>query len=99
RARQIRPDLIIMDILMPKMDGAEVSRRLKENPGTKNIPILFLTALKTPEDDIHPFGAPTNVVLGKPVNTQELLAAIRTILNEGPGEEESAWNSDLPTRR
>ncbi len=44
------PDLILLDVMLPKMDGFEVCERLKSDPATKNIPVVLLTAKKTPED-------------------------------------------------
>lgn len=89
RARQIKPDLIILDILMPKIDGAEIALRLREHPRTKGIPYLFLTALKAKEDDIHPLGdEPANTVLAKPIDPPEMLSAIRRVFSESEDYEE-----------
>lgn len=51
------PDLILLDIMMPEMDGLEVCRRLKANPATARIPIIFLTALGRAEDKVRGFEA------------------------------------------
>jgi len=74
------PDLILLDIMMPEIDGFEVCRTLKANPRTSDIPIIFLTA-KTDTDDIargFDLGASDYVI--KPFNQKELLARIRTHL-------------------
>ena len=47
----VKPDLIVLDVMMPKMDGGEMFAKLKQNEKTRNIPIVFLTALKTQVDD------------------------------------------------
>lgn len=76
-----RPDLIILDIMMPQMDGTEVARALKENETTRHIPIIFLTVLWENEDptmDKSEFGA--NVVLGKPFRLEELLEKMEALL-------------------
>ena len=80
-AREVGPDLILLDIVMPDIDGSEVASQIKNNESTKDIPIMFLTGLATKEetDDKggivggHPF-------LSKPVETQELIDCIENIL-------------------
>ena len=74
------PDLILLDIMMPIMDGFEVCKLLKENPKTKNIPIIFLTA-KTDEDSIekaYEVGGSDYVL--KPLKPKELMARVKTQL-------------------
>jgi CheY-like chemotaxis protein len=94
RARQIKPDLIILDILMPRLDGSEVAARLKENASTKNIPILFLTALKTPQDQIQPMGSQANLVLAKPFDESEVVNAVKMLLHEEEDVHEP-WNENV----
>jgi CheY-like chemotaxis protein len=74
QAKATRPDLIILDEVMPKLFGSEVSLQLLEDPRTKDIPVLFLTSLKTP-DDPSP-SAPANVVIAKSPDNSELLETI-----------------------
>lgn len=71
RARQQHPDLIILDEVMPKLFGSEVSAKLKDDPRTKDIPILFLTSLKTPDDPSS--AVSPNVVIAKSSDSTELL--------------------------
>ncbi|MFC2106788.1 response regulator [Bacteroidota bacterium] len=77
----IMPDLIVLDVAMPKMDGYEVIRVLKKNTDTKDIPVIFLTA-KTEQSDINrglELGAVDYIT--KPFNSQELLARVFTHLD------------------
>ncbi|HYY17035.1 MAG TPA: response regulator, partial [Gammaproteobacteria bacterium] len=74
------PDLIILDVMMPGMDGIEVCRRLKDNDETRLIPIVIMTALNQPEDKIRGIEAGADDFLTKPVNQQELMARVTTAL-------------------
>jgi two-component system, cell cycle response regulator len=80
RTLQENPDLILLDIMMPDMDGYEVSRRLKTNPATEGIPIILVTALDGSEDKIRGFEAGADEFLNKPVNDIELLTRINSLL-------------------
>ena len=72
-----QPDLIILDIMMPGMDGGEVDRRLKDNAKTKDIPVIFLTSLYTKEDEhTSPYTAGNNTMLAKPYEIEELLEGV-----------------------
>lgn len=74
------PDLVLLDVMMPIMDGFTVCRILKENEETRLIPIVIMTALNAVEDRIRGIEAGADDFLTKPVNEQELLARIRTTL-------------------
>src|SRR5713226_4991942 len=74
------PDLILLDVMMPVMDGLTVCRILKENEETRLIPIVIMTALDAVGDRIKGIEAGADDFLTKPVNEQELLARIRTTL-------------------
>jgi DNA-binding response OmpR family regulator len=74
------PDLILLDVMMPVMDGFTVCRILKENEGTRLIPVVIMTALDAVEDRIRGIEAGADDFLTKPVNERELLARIRTAL-------------------
>jgi CheY-like chemotaxis protein len=71
-AKKERPDLILLDINMPDMDGGEVGQQLKSDPGTAGIPIIYLTALA--DRTIREAGG--QHFLSKPYNPKELLEAI-----------------------
>jgi signal transduction histidine kinase len=74
------PDLILLDIRMPDMDGTEVCRRLKEAEATREIPVMFLSGLRETEDKTQAFEAGGVDFLTKPFEIQEVLARVRTHL-------------------
>src|SRR5579863_8242884 len=74
------PDLILLDIMMPKISGFEVCKRLKANPATQNIVVLMITALDQPHDIDKAVEAGTNDFLTKPINKAELLLRIHAAL-------------------
>lgn len=81
--KQVRrhiPDLIVLDVVMPGMDGLETCRALRNDPTLASIPILFLTALARPEDRIAGFLAGADDYLTKPFNLEELQLRIKAIL-------------------
>lgn len=80
-ASTVNPDVIILDIIMPGMDGFEVCRRLKRTPELKDIPVVFLTALKTnKESRIRALELGAEGFLGKPIDEPELIAQIRAMI-------------------
>ncbi len=80
-AHDDKPDLILLDIMMPDMDGYEVCKRLKENKKTKDIPIIFITA-KSDENSIEKaYDMGGNDYVTKPFRPKELLARVKTQLN------------------
>ena len=74
------PDLILLDVMMPIMDGFTVCRRLKEHDETRLIPIVIMTALGAVEDRIRGIEAGADDFLTKPVDERELLARLQTTL-------------------
>lgn len=79
-AARHHPDLILLDIMMPEMDGYEVCRRLKADPATADIPILFLSALTEIEEKIQAFEAGAVDYITKPFAEKEVMARVRTHL-------------------
>ena len=74
------PDLILLDVMMPEVDGFAVCRQLKCNPETKNIPIIFMTALAETESKVEGFRLGSVDYITKPVEEEELLARVKTHL-------------------
>jgi two-component system cell cycle response regulator DivK len=72
-----RPDLILMDIQLPGLDGYEATRRIKDNPDLKEIPIIVVTSYALSGDDVKAFEAGCDAYIAKPFSTRELLAKIR----------------------
>ncbi len=74
------PDLILLDVMMPKMSGFEVCRRIKNDPKTSDIPVIMVTALNEFGDIERAIDSGTDDFLSKPVNKLELLTRIKTML-------------------
>ena len=75
------PDLLIMDIGMPKSDGHDVAKRLRENSATRRIPIIFLTARMSDKDRLRAFSAGVSRYLTKPFDSAELLSTVSRALS------------------
>jgi pilus assembly protein CpaE len=80
RALSDRPDLIILDLMMPDMNGYEVCRRLRRNPETQNIPIIMFTAKTLIDDKVAGFEAGADDYLTKPTHPAELASRVKAIL-------------------
>jgi DNA-binding response OmpR family regulator len=79
-ARRMIPDLVILDVIMPGMDGYTVCREMRADPLLAEVPILFLTAKVKDEDKINGFNAGADDYLSKPFNIDELTLRVRAIL-------------------
>jgi len=77
---KIQPDLILLDIMMPEMDGIEVCRRLKDDESTRDIPIIFVTAKTGAEDVVEGFKVGGVDYISKPFRLEEVLARVETHL-------------------
>jgi DNA-binding response OmpR family regulator len=85
--RRYRPDLVILDVLMPGMSGFDVCRRLRADPNTVHLPIVFLTARGQEQDRIEGLRAGADDYLGKPFNLEELILRVNAVLrrvDQGP---------------
>jgi diguanylate cyclase (GGDEF)-like protein/PAS domain S-box-containing protein len=81
RAQLVQPDLILLDVMMPGIDGFETCRRLKMIENTRDIPVIFMTALSDTNDKVKAFTAGGVDYVGKPFQIEELLARIKTHLS------------------
>jgi two-component system alkaline phosphatase synthesis response regulator PhoP len=89
KAAQV-PDLIILDVMMPGLDGFEVCRQLKRNPATSSIPIVFLTARSGEIDEITGLEIGADDFIRKPISPRKLVARVKAILRrDKPGEEKA----------
>lgn len=83
-ARQCQPDLILLDVMMPGVDGDEIASQLKEDNELSKIKLIFMTAMVT-KDDVASMGSSIggNEFLAKPVTAEEMIAKIERVLAEG----------------
>jgi len=90
------PDLILLDVMMPRIDGIEVARRIKGNAQLPFIPIIMQTALETTEDKVEGLGAGADDYITKPINFAELEARVKSLLRiKGLQEELARANETL----
>jgi adenylate cyclase len=105
-ARDSQPDLILLDIMMPKIDGIEVCRRLKKEQGPSFVPIILVTAMTDPRDIVAGLEAGADEYLTKPVDHAALSARVRSMLRikalhdtvATQAEEITRWNATLERR-
>jgi putative two-component system response regulator len=74
------PDLVLMDVMMPVLDGLETCRRLKSDPATRLVPVVLVTSLNETDDRIRGLDAGADDFIAKPVNAAELKARVRSLL-------------------
>ena len=77
---QLPPDLIVLDVMMPGMDGYQVAARIKTNPATRHIPVIMLTALSDRNSMMHGLNAGAEEFLTKPVVRAELSVRVKNLL-------------------
>ncbi|HEY9710436.1 MAG TPA: response regulator [Oculatellaceae cyanobacterium] len=80
QVKYAKPDLILMDVMMPGIDGFETCSRLKGNPSTQDIPVIFMTALSETVDKVHGFNVGGVDYITKPIQAEEVLSRVQTHL-------------------
>ena len=80
KVQQNQPDLILLDVMMPRMSGFEVCRKLKSDPATRDIPIVMVTALHELSDIERGVESGTDDFISKPVNRLELITRVKSLL-------------------
>ncbi|MBU2551944.1 MAG: response regulator [Proteobacteria bacterium] len=88
------PDLILLDVMMPGMDGYEVCRRLKDSEGTRDIPVIFVTAKTEVEDETRGFDLGAVDYITKPISPPVVRARVRTHLSLMMARQELAWQNE-----
>ena len=78
--REWKPDLVLLDVMMPRISGFEVCKRLRAAPATRDIAVLMITALDKPSDIERAVEAGTDDFLSKPINKTDLLIKVRALL-------------------
>lgn len=94
-AVQIQPDLIMLDVMLPKADGFTVCQRLRRDHRTADIPVLMLTALGQIQDKIDGFNAGADDYLTKPFDVEEMLARVRALLRRSDRIPQAAKHSEI----
>ena len=86
--RKEAPDLVVLDLMLPGIDGIEICRRLKADPLTRSIPIIMVTAKGEESDVVLGLGVGADDYVSKPFSPKELMARVRAVLRRGPLKEE-----------
>ncbi len=89
-----KPDLVIMDVMMPEMDGFSALEKLKADPATADIPIIMLTAKAQDADVFQGWKSGADLYLTKPFNPQELLTFVRRIFQGQAENADDTYNID-----
>jgi len=89
KARKEVPDLVLLDLMLPDLDGVEVCRRLKKDPLTATLPIIMVTAKSEEADVVLGLGVGADDYVPKPFSPRTLLARVKAVLRRGPQREEA----------
>lgn len=82
-AASFRPDIIVLDVMMPELDGFEVAQRIRNTPSFEDVRIIFLTAKGTPNDKMRGYSSGGEVYLIKPFDNDELVRIVNEIVEFG----------------
>jgi two-component system alkaline phosphatase synthesis response regulator PhoP len=85
--REWKPDLILLDVMMPKLSGFEVCKRIKNDPATRDVAVIMVTALDQPSDVERAVEVGTNDFLTKPISKADLLLRVKAMLATRRGNE------------
>lgn len=99
RVRERRPDVILLDVMMPRMDGWQVLTELKSDEKLKDIPVVMLTAKVQDQDQIRGWSAGASEYITKPFSPLSLSQVLDDVLADGPDDEERRRNMVLEKLR
>ena len=94
-AVQLQPDLVMLDLMLPKVDGFTVCQRLRRDNRTSDIPVLMLSALGQTQDKVEGFNAGADDYLTKPFEVEEMLARVRALLRRTDRIPQAAKHSEI----
>ncbi|MGL5061668.1 MAG: response regulator transcription factor [Microcoleus sp.] len=94
-AVQLLPDLIVLDLMLPRVDGFTVCQRLRRDERTADIPVLMLTALSQTQDKVEGFNSGADDYLTKPFEVEEMLARVRALLRRTDRIPQAAKHSEI----
>ncbi len=95
--KQEMPSVVVLDVMMPEVDGFTVAQRIRKNESTKDIPILMLTALSQINDKVKGFNIGVDDYLVKPFEMEELQVRVRSLLKRSHNIPESAFTREILT--
>ncbi len=87
------PDMVVLDVMMPNMDGLEALKRIRANPATHHLPVIMLTAKAQDQDVFQGYSHGVDIYLTKPFNPVELLTFVKRLFTEG--EEKGGDDNDV----
>lgn len=90
QVERFRPEIVLLDVMMPGMDGYEVCRRIRQNPATAHLPVVMVTALDKPSDRAAAMDAGADGFLTKPVEDDLLFPMIRRLLQAADSKDATA---------